>query len=228
MADLRIRATPRISVNKLAEYMVATPARRRGIIRDQKVRREVVVARYQEVYSAIAEYLADSADVGPVYRRLDKLYSATAKSAWELQNNQLSAEALEWFLSFVDEIDLSQFETIRAAQTLPLMDVAGVGVSVKPSVLLRVPGTSRVAGAVHIYLSKLFAFDDEAAAYAGAVVHQFVDTVLEHGNHKVDPANSYVIDVFARRIHVGPRAYKRRRKDIEAACEEIAQRWAAV
>jgi hypothetical protein len=49
MAESRIRETPRISVNKLAEYMVATPARRRGIIRDQKVKRDFIVARYQQV-----------------------------------------------------------------------------------------------------------------------------------------------------------------------------------
>lgn len=226
MAERRVRIDPRISVNKLAEYMTATPARRRGIIRDQKARREVVVARYQEVYAGIAECLLAGNDASPVYRRIDKLYKSTPKSAWALQNNQLSAEALEVFLTFSDEIDLSRFELFRPGQTLPLMPIAGVGVSVKPAVLLRVPGETAPVGAIHVYVSKLFAFDDDAGAYASTVLHQFVERMLSEEN--VDPSNSCVIDVFARQVHVGPRSYKKRRKDLEAACEEIAQRWSAV
>jgi hypothetical protein len=226
MASANMRAEPRISVNKLAEYMTASAARRRGIIRDQKVRREVIVARYQDVYAGIADCLASGHDLDPIYKRIERLYRATAKSAWELQNNQLSAEALEVFLSFVDEIDLEPYDVIRPAQTLPLMPIAGLGVSVRPAVLLRMRGGSRIVGAVHLALSKLFALGDETAAYATTIVHQFVETTL--AAEKVDPSGVLVVDVFARKVHIAPRTYKKRRKNLEAACEEIAQRWAAV
>jgi hypothetical protein len=226
MVENKTRAEPRISVNKLAEYMVATPARRRGIIRGQKVRRDVVVARYLEVYAGIADCLLDREKIHEVYRRIDRLYRTTPKSAWELQNNQLSAEALEVFASFVDEIDLSAYEVFRPAKTMPLMPLAGVGVSVRPTVLLRRAGADHVVGAVHIALSKLLPFAVESGAYAATIVHQYVESVL--AETKVDPTDSFVVDVFARKVYVGPRSYKKRRKDLEAACEEIAQRWAAV
>jgi len=226
MVDKRIRKDPRISLNKLAEYMVATPARRRGIIRDQKVRRDVIVARYQDVYAGIADALVNRDEIDKVYERIERLYRAPSKSAWDLQNNQLSAEALELFVSFVDEIDLSSYEVIAPAQTLPLMPVAGVGVSVKPAVLLRRAGNSEVIGAIHVAISKLVPLNSESGAYATTIVHQYVDTILTQA--KTDPADSFVIDVFARNVHVGPRAFKKRRKDVEAACEEIAQRWPAV
>ncbi|HYI10026.1 MAG TPA: hypothetical protein VEK57_13280 [Thermoanaerobaculia bacterium] len=138
----------------------------------------------------------------------------------------MSVEALELFISFVDEIDLSRFSVLRPAQALPRMRVSGTDVSVKPCVLLRDPAGTETVGAVHVYVSKLFPFGDEAAAYATAVVHQYTEAILT--DRKVAPADSYVIDVFARRVHVAPRAYKRRRNDIAAACEEIAQRWAAI
>lgn len=225
MAELRIRPNPRISVNKLAEYMVASPARRGGIIRDQKVRREFIVTRYQSVYSGIAEALA-LGDVGPIYTRLERLYTATPTSAWELQDNQLSAEALELFLSTFDELDLSRYQVDRPGQNMPKMNVSGTEVSVKPSVILRQMDGAATVGAVHIYLSKLFTFSDEAGAYAAAVVHQYVENHLT--GSKVSPSDAYVVDVFARRIRVGPRPFKKRRNDIAAACEEIAQRWPAV
>jgi hypothetical protein len=33
------------------------------------------------------------------------------------------------------------------------------------------------------------------------------------------------IDVFAGKVHRAPAAFKKRMKDLEAACEEIAGRW---
>jgi hypothetical protein len=131
-----IRETPRISVNKLTEYMVAAPARRRGIIRDQKIKRDFIVARYQPVYAGVAECLA-TGDVSVIYTKLEQLYEATPTSTWELQDNQLSVEALELFASFVDEIDLTRFRVIRPGQVLPRMNVSGTEVSVKPCVILR-------------------------------------------------------------------------------------------
>jgi hypothetical protein len=164
-------------------------------------------------------------DVSAVYNRLEQLYGATTTSTWELQDNQLSAEALELFLSFVDEIDLSRFRISRPNQ-LPRLTISGTEVSVRPSVLLQGGAGGAALGAVHVYVSKLFPFDDQAAAYAATVLHEYVEATLT--DRKVASSDSYVIDVFARRVHVGPRAYKRRRNDVTAACEGIAQRWAAV
>lgn len=205
--------------------MVATPARRRGIIRDQKQPRDVIVARYGDVYAAVAECLARNGDVSAVHDRLEQLYKAVPKTTWEAQDKQLSAEALEAFLTFVDEIDLSGFEVTRPGDT-PLMQVAGVGVSVRPELLLRASGDTQPTGAVKLYVSKLFAFDDKSGAYATTILHQFMDDVVS--SHRAQPNGCLVVDIFERRVHVTPRAYKKRRKDIEAACEEIAQRWAAV
>jgi hypothetical protein len=198
-----VRETPRISVNKLAEYLVATPARRRGIIRDQKIKRDFIVARYQSVYAGVAECLA-TGDVSVIYTKLEQLYEATPTSTWELQDNQLSVEALELFASFVDEIDLARFRVVRPGQVLPRMNVSGTEVSVKPCVILRNDEGTETVGAVHVYISKLFSFGDDAAAYATITVHQYVEDVL--GSRNASPADSFVIDVFARRVHSGPRA----------------------
>jgi hypothetical protein len=225
MQKPKIRTVPRISISKLGEYMVATPARRRGIIRDQKQPREVIVARYNDVYGAVAECLLRNGDVSTVHERLEKLYQAVPKTTWEAQDKQLSADALEAFLTFVDEIDLSGLEVVRPGDT-PMMQVGGVGVSVRPELLLRRAGETTPAGAVKLYVSKLFALDDKSGAYVATVLHQFVDDVISSRSAQSDAC--IVIDIFERRVHVAPRAYKKRRNDIEAACEEIAQRWAAV
>ncbi len=218
------RLTPRISVNKLAEYMVATPARRRGIIRDQKQPRDIIVARYSEVYAAVVDCLVHGNDVSRVYGRLEKLFNAVPRSTWDAQDKQLSAEALESFLSFVDDFDASAFTARPAAENAPHMKLAGVDVSVKPDLLLYSGGD--LAGAAKVYVSKLLPFDDKSGAYASVALHQYLQGVLSA--QRSTPANCWVIDVFARNLYFAPRAYKKKRADLEAACEEIAQRWDAV
>lgn len=225
MPDKKIRIEPRISVSKLAEYMVATPARRRSIIRDQKHPLTFVAGRYSEVYKAVAECLRRGYDVTPVHQAIERLYKAIPKTNWQAQDQQLSAEALEAFLTFVDEVDFGSLVVTRSGDNAPLMRVAGVDVSVRPELQLRTGDSSALAGAVKLYLSKLFPFDEKASEYAGTVVHQYAHEVLGSAAAKIDPKNCYVIDIFARRVHVAPRTFKQRRKDVEAACEEIAQRW---
>lgn len=226
MREQRLRTIPRISVNKLAEYMLASPSRRRGIIRDQKQPLDFVVARYTPVYEAVAISLVAGGDIGPIRERLKTLYDATPDTVWKAQDMQLSVEALEAFLDFVDEIDLSGFDVSRAPDPSRLMDMGGVELSVRPELHLRDKSGS-IAGLLKIYISKTHPLDDEAAQYAGTVVHQYASEVLGNGK-PLDHRQCFVVDLFARTVHVAPRAFKRRRENLLAACEEIAHRWPAV
>ena len=214
-------------MNKLAEYMIATPARRRGIIRDQKQPLDFVVSRYSAVYDGVVECLLSGNDIAPIKNRIKTLYEATPKTTWQAQDFQLSVEALESFLSFVDEVELSTFVVQRAGDPSPTMRISGVDVSVRPELLLRSAGPGPPVGAVKVYVSKHFPFDDKSGSYAGVILHQYVSDLLST-EKVVDPRSSFVIAVFQRRIYVAPRAFKKRRADISAACEEIAQRWTAI
>lgn len=207
--------------------MIATPARRRGIIRDQKQPLDFVVSRYSAVYDSVVECLLAGSDVAPIKNRIKALYEATPKTTWQAQDFQLSAEALEAFLSFVDELDLSRFAVQRGAESAPGIRISGVDVSVRPEIILRPATSGPAVGAVKLYVSKNFPLDDKSGPYAGVVLHQYTAEVLAPDG-AAEPAAAFVIDIFQRRIHVAPRAFKKRRADVAAACEEIAQRWSAV
>ena len=51
-------SAPKISLNKLGEYMNATPARRRRIIEDQIAPKDFVVARYTDARESIIDCIA--------------------------------------------------------------------------------------------------------------------------------------------------------------------------
>jgi hypothetical protein len=84
-------------------------------------------------------------------------------------------------------------------------------------------GGSRV-GALKLYFGKTFPLDEVSGAYVATVVHQFAATRLQSFG-TAELKHCAVIDVFSKRVDFAPRAFTRRRKDIEAACEEIAIRW---
>lgn len=225
----RERARPRISVTKLGEYLVATPLRRRAIVREQKKPRDFVVARYGDVYSAIQQFLLRGAvDTSILETAIERLYNASATTEWQEQDNALSAEALESFLDISDSIDITGCSVSLGDNDAPQMQVGGVSVSVRPEVLLSRPTPGGdVSGVVKLYISKNLPLTDEAGRYVATTVHQYLSDCLRPGGAP-EPKSCMVVDIFGQNVFEAPRSYKRRRKDIEAACEEIARAWAAV
>ncbi|MGH7391489.1 MAG: hypothetical protein ACREM3_18820 [Candidatus Rokuibacteriota bacterium] len=225
-AEERQRDEPRISVTKLGEYMVASASRRRSIVRDQKRPRDVIVARYTEVYPVIAGYLSDGGQMPEaVEAAIQRLYDAPATTEWQEQNNKLSAEALENFLELSDTLDLSSFSVSLRPDDPPKLATEGVSISVRPELgLTQANARDRIEGAVKLYISKNNALGDDAGAYVATTVHQYLSEVIA-ANTSVDTRACFVIDVFAQRVYTAPRAYRRRRADIAAACQEIVRAW---
>lgn len=74
---------PRISINKLGEYMTATPARRRQIVRDQKNPPAFKAARYKPARETIVSYLEDGmADDGSPLARAAELRADMPPPRW--------------------------------------------------------------------------------------------------------------------------------------------------
>lgn len=157
---------------------------------------------------------------------MEEIYQETPKSMWQQQDLALSAEALDLFLNLVDEIDLRKFSVSRSSDAAPVIDIAGVTVSVRPELYLRSKGSNTLAGAVKLYVSKRGPLDDDAALYVGTVLHQYMSDVITQGA-KADAKSCMVIDIFAQRIYTAPASFKQRSKDILAACEEIVRAWPA-
>ncbi|MFL5245728.1 MAG: hypothetical protein ACJ8FY_26835 [Gemmataceae bacterium] len=231
MADQTlVRREPRISVNKLGEYMAASAMRRRRIVREQKTPPQFMVARYTEANEAITSFLASGArDDGILLKTIERLNDAEPKSEWDAQRLELCIEALENMLEIEDYSFLEGACGEPARSDAPKLDIAGVAISVRPEVILNVPdgATNRTVGAVKLYLGKTIPLTEEAGAYVGTLVQLYVVEAL-HAGEAADFKKCGVLDVFAQRFHAAPRAYITRRREIEAACQEISRAWAAV
>ena len=85
---------PRISVNKLGEYMTTTSAvRRRAIIRQQISPHAAVVPRYRQATEPIRAFLASGGiDVQSMANEMERLRKAPATSDWTQSDNQNTAD----------------------------------------------------------------------------------------------------------------------------------------
>ncbi|MCP4133685.1 MAG: hypothetical protein GY754_22140 [bacterium] len=230
-APVRVNHEPRISLNKLGEYLVTRVLRRQRILKDQKYPKGFIVSRYNEVERIVCHFLASGAtDDEMILNAIDDFIHRRPGSDWEYQNQELSAEALTHFLDLVDGINLRGL-TVTEKPTVEQnsLFIEGVQVSVRPELVLH--GTDKqgveFSGGIKLYFSKHNPLEEKSAGYVSSLLHEFLRV-----NEEYFPAPGYkhclVVDVFAGKIYSAPRSYIRRLGEIKAACHEIAAVWASL
>lgn len=229
MADQTIeRKSPRISINKLGEYLTGTPRSRRRVIERQKRPPGFAVSYYQPAQKAIVEFLEDGARNETIITdAINELEHTTPKSDWEMTRNQGCIEALHSFYDHYEEVLETRGKNYRKGKnTVPKLSLAGVEVSIRPELLVfgEEEGT-QIVGAIKLYFGKNSPLDQEMGKYIATTTHQWVEEHLALNNYKAPYKETGVYDVFSAKFIRAPRSYIRRRRDIQAACDEISMMW---
>ena len=231
------RVKPRISVNKLAEYLVSrSAARRREIIRDQFQPPAFKAPRYDTACDAIIRYFTRGGAVSEVNASLHRLVNwqpGPDSGSFAIQKNRNCRDALEAFLHFVEnagvgELTASGFTITAGPRDAPKLTKAGVAISVRPELIIRGTDTKKgpFVGAVKLHACKGFAMDQNAAEYVGTLLREYGELHLTDES-PCDYRRCYVLDVFAKQLYPAPKATTKRQSEIVAACEEIANGWPA-
>lgn len=229
MADPVERKEPRISVNKLGEYLVAAPAKRKSIIQDQKRPKTFQTAYYAEAQTAIVRYLTSpQPDLATLTRAAKLLEQAQASSDWEDQKNRSCADAIEAFSDIAEDLLEDLSVKVVAGPTAPEpLTIAGVAVNVRPDAYLRSErGKQDSVGALKLSFAKNGPLSSASASYIGWLVREHTES-FPPSKHPVDRRICIVLDVFEGLSHPAPATFVRRRRDVEAACEEIGRAWAS-
>lgn len=228
MHSQKERTTPRISLNKLGEYLVAKPRRRHSIIKDQKKPKDFIVARYTDAIRAIQAYVTDGAQESDQIKRAARSLTSTShESKWKQETADLCAKALLAFMSIADEVPTNGFGSIRGEDSQERINIAGTEVSVRPEIFLVDPDAgNQIVGAIKLYISKSHPLSDDSAAFIGSVLYRYAAEVVST-EAAVSHKNCFIVDVFDGKIYVAPKAFKRNMNDVHAACSEIAQLWQA-
>jgi hypothetical protein len=219
------RLSPRISANKLGEYLVSPPLRRRTILERQKYPCSFIGAYYEPARSAIVDFIVGETDRAQLLARTEALVSAEHASRHARYRAHGCADAVLHFLDLEPRLDLRGMTAIHVPKH-DKINVQGVDVSVVPDLVLE--GQDRrgrpQVGAVKLHFPKSHPHTEASAEYVATVLRIYAMTAME-GRGKTLADACIVIDVFSGRVMSAPRGYKRRWRELSAACEEIQRAW---
>lgn len=225
------REEPRISVNGLAEYLKASPERRRSIVKEQKRPSDFKVSRYRTARQTLRDAVSNG-DLSLIGDAIAELQAADADSDYEAKNHELNIEALTRFGELVADDLMEEIGDLNAESTnrgAPKLEYAGVRISVWPEITLR--GDYRndeVVGGVFFHFSKSRELGDDVGKYIGTLIEEYLEMNELEDADKVSRRHSIVVDIPRGEFFTAPRYKTKRRRDIAAACEEIALRWQMV
>jgi hypothetical protein len=219
---------PRISANKLGEYLVTTsPTRRRRIISDQKHPSSAIVPRYRLADEPLTAFFAGDGDHSEIDRAVVRLRSDRTGTTWAIEDRSNTADALDAFLALAPKLPLQGVSYIRREQQSPYLQIKGVDVSVSPQFLLyfQQRGVDCI-GALKLHFPKSddSALEQKGGEYVATLLHRWLVEAGPRGR-KPMPSHCFSVDVFRKAVVAAPNASTRRMADVAAACEEIAAHW---
>lgn len=219
-----MRIAPRISLNKLAEFMTAKPGRQQTIIKDQKQPNDFVVARYNLASNAITNYILQPHGFS-LQNAIAAIAPLATDSKWNQQNAELCQAALIRFMTMAENLSWDGLIPVAGDNFAPKMTLNGVDISVRPEIILK--SGNKTVGGIKLYINKGTPLNQDSGGYVSTVLYRYLSDVLSTEND-VSRNACMVVDVFGQNIYYAPKAYKRTMTDVEAACRNIAILWDAL
>ena len=218
-----MRSSPRISINKLGEYLIATPGRRKTIVKNQKRPSPFIVAYYTAAEDAIAESIVNGHPEGFLAGKLSEFLPRQTSSDWDDNRRDLCVEAIDYFGEMIDDAVFPDFEKIRGGRDQEKITIRETLISVRPEILFKKDG--QIVGGVKLMFNKTSQISQTEMEYVSTLLHHYIK---EQYNQSAKPADCFSIDIFGGKMVEAPKSFKRRMNDIEASCEEIHDTWQRV
>lgn len=226
---LPVRATARVSVSKLAEYMTtADPSRRLEIVKNQRRPPAAIVPRYTQITDLIVRSVVtgDALELRHALASWGTTYLPFKhRTEWTDRVAVDQRDAGVAFLRVFDEMArVASGGAMSGGADVPKLNRAGVMVSVRPELVFETAASSRRrrVGFGKLIFSKTHPLSRDALTYAAALVYQLARDIE---GDAADPALCVVVDVFQGTMVTCPTSTKQRLRRVDAACHEIALLW---
>lgn len=221
------RDEPRISINKLAQYVTSRATRQNQILRTAKFPPEYITAYYRDASEAISRFLANGmVDFAILDNAIGTLSQKVAGNIYETRRIAGNIDAIETFNGLLDDIDFGTATARLGAHKASHLILGGVEISVRPEVTLhsKTKGGEDLVGGIKLHFPKTEPMDDEQANLVTALMTAFCKDHLWQDGSPL-PAHCMVIDLASGKVYPGVKSIKQRLKDIESACGQIAALW---
>ncbi len=223
------RNEPRISVNKMAQYVTSRATRQNQILRTAKFPPDYITAYYREAAEAVARFLAsDMTDFAILDNAQNALSQKAATNVYETRRIGGNIDALETFAGMLDDINFGGATPALGATTAPHLTIKGVSISVRPEVTLHLQKKGEgLVGGIKLHFVKTEPLDAEQAGYITAMMCGYCKDHLWQKGAAL-PDHCMVIDLASAQVYPGVKSTKARMKEVENACGQIASLWPSV
>jgi len=232
-----MKMKPRISVNKLMEYMDALPSRQREIVDNQKnpLANKPKITWCANARRKIIEYFAGGcADESILDNEIERLQgiieSLDEKDPRKLESKikkiQVDIDAINSFKGLQEKLDLQGVKYSKASNKPKYLDYSGVHVSVRPEILV-MEKTWEHIGCLKLYLTKSHRLEESAADFLCAVLNHYADKYLA-ATHLANPKACIVIDVFGQKVFRASKNVSLHAGKIRKSCQEIREMWPTI
>lgn len=220
---------PKMTVNKLGEFLIANPKRQRRILELLKYPKESTYSAtaHSEAREAIKKYFINEFDDDIILDCIEFLKQKTGGSEHSIKMDQSSIDLLEVVLES-DSVEFESYNYEKYEGDNPKLDIAGVTVSVYPDLIAKSSSRGKeYIGALKIHLGKTAKLGLEGGKYAAAILNHFVSHHVE-SERIARPDHSVSYDVYPDSFIECPTSVKRRWDDIEAGCQNIVAIWDSI
>jgi len=233
-AEFKVFKDPRISANKLGEFLVVDESRKRTILKNSKKQSKAVTLHYNKAKQAfIKAFRPEGFDALALQRSAARLRSIAIAPSWEAEENRMSADVLEKLAEIIDQITIKNATQIaRPQKGWGGLIIADVNVSVNLDCVFTIThrGVKRL-GAVILYTTKdkskslsRSLGDNSAGDYVATILQRHLQENFS-SEGKAHQSICFVVDVHRRKIYQPTTRERTLFNHIEAACEGIASRW---
>lgn len=219
----------KISFAQLTEFVGASEARKKGIIREQKKPNPFAVPRYRVAKTAIPGFFVNDFDKEVIVEAIERLKNSDQSSEWKQNNVRNSILALRRFLDiqfpvFFHKIKCS-FITKFSTRSILLRNV---NVNIKPDLVFRweKDGVNYVGG-ITFHISKTKPLDSFSGRLRASFLAHFLKETQVESDERVESKHCYCIDVIHERVFYAPDDISSDIAILKDACIEIMNLWNA-
>lgn len=220
-----MKKTKKISFNSLIEYIDATDARKRAIIKQQKDPKPFPMY-YNTAKATCRDYFINGFDRKVIHDAISRLQhrKKTTDSDWSKRDSVNSIKALREFLSIEFPFDDLKCKFYRG--NIKAYSINGVIVSVSPDLILEWTSSGeKHVGAIKFYI-KQTPLEYEQGRTAASLLADFMSSESD-SICKIEHEYCLVVDVFNSRCFYSPEDISHYMGIVENACTEITKNWSA-
>lgn len=220
---------PRLSDNKLADYMGASEQVRRGILQSCKYQRKTAVIQHRDAKIMVAESMVNgNVDAAELAKKLEVYEGKVTDTDFEEEVKGHNIDYVKSVLTMgFEPIKGSDFERCKAPRKL---DFNGTEISFFPDVLVSRTNqrNNRKIGALNLRYSKSAKLPEVTARYQSALMFGVCKEHPFEPEATPELALCQTLDAFNGKVYPAPTNSIYLYKEMVAACAGVAERWANI